>query len=102
MKNNVIMKMKQIAVVGFVTASLTVETAWCQAGVGTIPKIVEKDGRHALLVDGQPFLMLGGQAHNSSGSDQQPKCIIVRKWRPHQQCNPDMEGSSSFNRFADS
>jgi len=32
-----------------------------------VPKIVEKDGRHALLVDGKPFLILGGQAHNSSG-----------------------------------
>lgn len=41
-----------------------------QAGggqAGRIPKIVEKDGRHALLVDGRPFLVLGGQAHNSSG-----------------------------------
>jgi len=34
---------------------------------GQIPKIIEKNGRHALLVDGKPFLMLGGQAHNSSG-----------------------------------
>src|SRR4051812_7344413 len=33
----------------------------------TMPVIIEKDGRHALLVDGKPFLMLGGQAHNSSG-----------------------------------
>ena len=33
----------------------------------SIPKIVEKNGRHALLVDGKPFLILGGQAHNSSG-----------------------------------
>ncbi len=32
-----------------------------------IPAIVEKDGRHALLVDGKPYFMLGGQAHNSSG-----------------------------------
>lgn len=32
-----------------------------------IPAIVEKDGRHALLVDGKPYLILGGQAHNSSG-----------------------------------
>jgi len=32
-----------------------------------IPTLVEKDGRHALLVDGKPFFMLGGQAHNSSG-----------------------------------
>ena len=30
------------------------------------PKLTEKDGRHALLVDGQPFLVLGGQIHNSS------------------------------------
>jgi hypothetical protein len=30
------------------------------------PRFVEKDGRWALLVDGQPYLMLGGQLHNSS------------------------------------
>ena len=34
---------------------------------GQMPKIIEKSGRHALLVDGKPFFMLGGQAHNSSG-----------------------------------
>ncbi len=31
-----------------------------------IPRMVEKDGRHALLVDGQPYLILGAQIHNSS------------------------------------
>jgi len=31
------------------------------------PRFVEKDGRWALLVDGQPYLILGGQVHNSSG-----------------------------------
>ena len=31
------------------------------------PRIVEKDGRYALLVDGHPYLILGGQIHNSSG-----------------------------------
>jgi hypothetical protein len=31
------------------------------------PKLVSKDGHWALLVDGKPFLMLGGQLHNSSG-----------------------------------
>jgi hypothetical protein len=31
-----------------------------------IPSIQEKNGRHALLVNGAPFLVLGGQAHNSS------------------------------------
>ncbi|MFT4113139.1 DUF5597 domain-containing protein [Silvibacterium sp.] len=30
------------------------------------PRIVEKDGRHALFVDGRPYLMLGGQINNSS------------------------------------
>jgi hypothetical protein len=30
------------------------------------PKFVQKDGRWALLVDGQPYLILGGQVHNSS------------------------------------
>ncbi len=56
----------RIATAGCIIALLTVETASGQVGTGTIPEIIEKDGRHALLVDGQPFLMLGGQAHNSS------------------------------------
>ena len=30
------------------------------------PQIVQKDGRYALLVDGKPYLVLGGQIHNSS------------------------------------
>src|SRR5438477_5095847 len=30
------------------------------------PRFIEKNGRWALLVDGQPYLMLGGQIHNSS------------------------------------
>jgi Domain of unknown function (DUF5597)/Glycosyl hydrolases family 35 len=30
------------------------------------PKLVDKDGRYALLVDGRPYLVLGGQIHNSS------------------------------------
>jgi uncharacterized protein DUF5597/glycosyl hydrolase family 35 len=30
------------------------------------PKFVSREGRWALLVDGQPYLMLGGQIHNSS------------------------------------
>ena len=31
-----------------------------------MPKLVERNGHHALLVDGQPFFVLGGQSHNSS------------------------------------
>jgi len=42
----------------------------CMAAPATaqapLPKLVTKGGRHALLVDGAPFLILGGQAHNSS------------------------------------
>ena len=36
------------------------------SGAAETPKFVEKDGRWALMVDGQPYLMLGGQVHNSS------------------------------------
>ncbi|RYY04396.1 MAG: beta-galactosidase [Gammaproteobacteria bacterium] len=32
----------------------------------SVPEIVTKNGRHALIVDGAPFLMLGMQANNSS------------------------------------
>ena len=45
---------------------LSAEMGWCQANKESMPQIIEKDGRHAFLVDGQPFFMLGGQAHNSS------------------------------------
>jgi hypothetical protein len=31
-----------------------------------VPKLVQKDGRYALMVDGRPYLILGGQIHNSS------------------------------------
>jgi beta-galactosidase GanA len=31
-----------------------------------MPEVVTRDGRHALLVDGAPFLVLGAQANNSS------------------------------------
>jgi hypothetical protein len=30
------------------------------------PKLVQKNGHYALMVDGQPYLVLGGQIHNSS------------------------------------
>lgn len=31
-----------------------------------IPRLVQNEGRYALLVDGRPFLILGGQVNNSS------------------------------------
>lgn len=50
----------------FVTlASLTI-TSSAQVNDEMFPKIITKNGRHSLLVDGQPFFVLGGQAHNSS------------------------------------
>jgi hypothetical protein len=36
------------------------------AAAKPLPAIVEKDGRYALMVDGEPYLMLGVQANNSS------------------------------------
>jgi beta-galactosidase GanA len=36
------------------------------AAASDIPQIVKKDGRFALMVDGVPFVILGGQAQNSS------------------------------------
>ncbi|MYM24822.1 beta-galactosidase [Duganella sp. FT135W] len=36
------------------------------AAASEIPQIVKKDGRFALMVDGAPFVILGGQAQNSS------------------------------------
>ncbi|PXA95277.1 glycoside hydrolase [Nostoc sp. 3335mG] len=36
------------------------------AAAQEVPRLVSKNGRHALIVDGAPFLMLGAQANNSS------------------------------------
>ena len=36
------------------------------ASESALPHLVQKDGRHALIVDGAPFLILGAQCHNSS------------------------------------
>ncbi len=36
------------------------------AAPSDLPHLVHENGRHALIVDGAPFLILGGQCHNSS------------------------------------
>ena len=36
------------------------------AAAAPIPELVQKDGHHALMVDGAPFVMFGAQAQNSS------------------------------------
>ncbi len=47
-------------------ASLFALTALPQARAVEAPQLVQKDGRYALMVEGRPFLVLGGQIHNSS------------------------------------
>lgn len=37
-----------------------------QSGIEGMPKLVSQNGRHALLINGAPFFILGVQAHNSS------------------------------------
>ena len=44
---------------------------WLAAGLSAaaqtpVPQVVRQNGRHALLVDGKPFVILGGQCGNSS------------------------------------
>ena len=58
--------MRSIAI--FYTILIGLIPGWviAQTSTTTIPRIVEKEGRHCLMVDGKPFLILGGQAHNSS------------------------------------
>jgi Domain of unknown function (DUF5597)/Beta-galactosidase len=67
MKKNVIMKIMKSMAAMLIMTLLSLETTLSQTSSGTMPQIVGKDGHFALLVDGQPFFMLGGQAHNSSG-----------------------------------
>lgn len=45
-------------------------TALVAAAFGALaqPRVVSQEGRHALMVDGAPFLVLGAQVHNSSNS----------------------------------
>lgn len=52
---------------GFVAAALLAFTALPLALAVDAPQLVQKDGRYTLLVEGRPFLILGGQIHNSSG-----------------------------------
>lgn len=64
--NFIMLKMSKILFLCFALFLLTAANTFAQPGTNPLPKIIEKNGRHAFLVDGKPFLMLGGQAHNSS------------------------------------
>ena len=47
-------------------AGLPLPSARAEGQAKPMPEIVKKDGRYALLVDGEPYLVLGAQCHNSS------------------------------------
>lgn len=61
------MKITGPVVLSVLQILLAAATTYGQTGSDRLPVMIEKDGRHALLVDGRPFFVLGGQAHNSSG-----------------------------------
>jgi len=52
------------ALAALLTAILVLATP--ASAQSQLPRIVSENGRHALLVDGEPFLILGAQANNSS------------------------------------
>jgi Domain of unknown function (DUF5597) len=58
MKRPIVAPMIAVLVVGFGMLA--------RAQEHQVPRIVQSDGRYALMVDGAPFLMLGAQANNSS------------------------------------
>src|SRR5262245_39979628 len=45
---------------------LSVFAAAAAAAPAPMPEVVTRDGRSALMVDGEPFLVLGAQVNNSS------------------------------------
>src|ERR1035437_1756488 len=54
------------AVLAALVAVSVAATLPAQVKERPIPRLVKKDGRYALMVDGAPYLMLGAQTHNSS------------------------------------
>ncbi len=53
-------------IIGLAIAATLALVAPAAAQESETPRIVSKNGRHALFVDGEPFLMLGAQVNNSS------------------------------------
>jgi hypothetical protein len=58
--------MKTILIAAVLAVSSIGLALQAQSTAHPVPRIVQKDGRYALLVDGAPFLMLGAQSNNSS------------------------------------
>lgn len=56
---------------GALVSTFATALAWCASSIATtpaaqLPRFVHENGRHALLVDGEPFLILCAQVNNSS------------------------------------
>lgn len=58
--------MKTFMIAAVLAASSTGLALQAQSTPHPVPRIVQKDGRYALLVDGTPFLMLAAQTNKSS------------------------------------
>jgi hypothetical protein len=68
-RTRVICSVILLAVVGtfaFAPASIGQQQSNPKTSQHPIPRIVQKNGRYALMVDGSPYLLLGVQANNSS------------------------------------
>jgi beta-galactosidase GanA len=57
----------RLAALALLLSGLCVTGGRAQGDDNSLPHLVSQDGRHALIVDGAPFLILGAQCHNSSG-----------------------------------
>jgi Domain of unknown function (DUF5597)/Beta-galactosidase len=55
-----------LRVTGFAAAFAACSLAHAGDAAQSRPQLIERNGHHALMVDGAPFLVLGAQAHNSS------------------------------------
>ncbi|HVU29129.1 MAG TPA: DUF5597 domain-containing protein [Sphingomicrobium sp.] len=59
-----------------VGALLLVGSTIADAAGSELPRLVQENGKHALLVDGKPFLILGAQVNNSSNYP----AVLDRVW----------------------
>ncbi len=60
------MRIKAFIIAAVLVASSSGLSLQAQVKQLPMPRLVQNDGRHALMVDGAPFLILGAQANNSS------------------------------------